>query len=184
MSLELVRLLRMAGVQLHESQDFCPVEAWDVEALPDWGSVSAEMESSVVLHGLIGGHGILLTGNAGIRAFSNVAAYAEQQRMFIPASLRILQVPRHGDSHHVSPSVLDRLIGPRLPAPMENPRVTAFVSAPDGGSEHPHQSVVNALSRRGAVVMQAQATADRHCSFVAGERAWPFEVVPFSGEKP
>jgi len=179
MSTELLKLLRLSGVQLHETQDYRPAEAWEAESLPDWGNVDAEMESSVVLHGLIGGHGILLTGNAGVRALTNVAAYAEQQRTFVPATLKFLQVPHRGDSNHVSPAVLDRLIGTRRP-PQEDPLITAFVSTPDGSSEHPHQSVVNALSRRGAIVMRTQANA--HCSFAPGEHAGPIDVLPFSGE--
>jgi beta-lactamase superfamily II metal-dependent hydrolase len=180
MSTELIKLLRLSGVQLNENEDYCPAETWDAESLPDWGSTGVDMESSVVLHGIVGGHGMLLTGNAGIRALTNVAAYAEHQRIFVPAALKFLQVPHHGDSNHVSPPILDRLIGTRRPAPMENPRVAAFVSAPDGSSEHPHRSVVNALSRRGAVVMRVQANA--HCSFASGEHAGPLQILPFLGE--
>ena len=181
MSPELMRLLRQVGVQFPEVEDSCLAEAWDVETLTERGNVSAEMESSVVLHGLVGGHGILLTGNAGIRALSNTAAYADHERIFVPANLKFLQVPRHGDSNHVSPSVLDRLIGSKLPEPSENPRAVAFVATPFDCQGYPHQSVINALSRRGVTVTHAAGKGNSFYRFAAGEDGGRIEILPFSG---
>jgi hypothetical protein len=182
-SADLARILHLSGVRRAEEHASAG-ESWDIETLSESGDANAEMESSVVLHGMIGGHGILLTGNAGIKALSNAAAYAEHQRIFVPESLKFLQVPRRGDSDHVSPSVLDRLIGTRHPQPLANSRVTAFVSTPYGSMEYPHCTVVNALSRRGVAVMHAQGSVNASYRFGSDANATPIEIVPFSGEKP
>ena len=125
-------------------------ESWKAETLPEWGKVRAEMESSVVLFGRIGHQGILFTGNAGIKALHNTATYAESQRLLIPFHLRYMQVPNHGHRHHLSPFVLDRLVGPKLSEPIVAPWLTAFVFASE--KTRPDQCVINALIRRGAEV--------------------------------
>jgi len=134
-------------------------EHWGIETLREDVETSAENESSVILFGQIGGRGILLTGDAGIRALNAIATYAESKGVSLPASLHFVQVPHHGSRHNVSTSVLDRIIGPRKATNDGIVAKTAFVSAGKGSSTHPRKAVVNAFIRRGAVVVPTQGEA-------------------------
>jgi len=155
-------------------------ESWQGETLTEWGAVSADMESSVVLYGMIGSQGILLTGNAGIKALTNAASYAEYRHLLIPNNVRLMQIPCSGDHNHLSPSVLDRLVGPKRNAPDMNPRKTAFASRPYGDFENPHHAVVNALIRRGALVAHTDGKEKPYCRFSQLEQYGPIDVASFS----
>jgi hypothetical protein len=86
------RLLRQSGVQIDdlddEQADNPPMQQMSgstgLEARWENGETSAENESSVVLFGLIGGRGVLLTGSAGVKALSAAAGYAESKRVMAP----------------------------------------------------------------------------------------------------
>jgi beta-lactamase superfamily II metal-dependent hydrolase len=124
-------------------------EKWDLETLAENVETSAENESSVVLvsSGFEGGD-ILFTGDAGVQALSRVADYAEDRSVSLPNRLGFVQIPHHGSRHNVCPSVLDRIIGPRMAA--ETPATkTAFVSACKDCTTHPRKVVTNAFQRRG-----------------------------------
>lgn len=163
------RLLQRIGIRVIDPS-LQPPERWEVEALQEGGTTSAENESSVVLFGKIGRQGILLTGDSGIRALSSAVNYAEYQRLLIPAHLNFVQIPHHGDHNHVSPSVLDRLIGPKLRAPAAIPKLTAMVFPPDGDETYPNGAVVNALIRRGAQVTRvASGNLRSTCRFGDGD---------------
>lgn len=131
-------------------------ESWGFETLREDVTTSAENESSVVLYAVIAERGILLTGDAGIQALGNTAAYAEFHGISLPDSLKFVQVPHHGSRNNVSPSVLDRLIGPKTSSPATNGSLTAFVSAAEGSETHPRKMVVNGFLRRGAKVIATQ----------------------------
>ena len=140
------RLRRGRGIaSAHE------LESWDVETLKDSGEVRTEHEASIVLYGKIGGRGILLTGNAGVTALTNCARYAESRSLLIPDGLGFVQIPNHGDPEHVSPSVLDRLIGPKRKESRND--LAAVVATSPTTRFHPDQIVANALIRRGANVV-------------------------------
>jgi len=127
------------------------LESPDVETLQDAKEVRVEHEASIVLYGKIGGRGILLTGNAGVTALTNSARYAESRTLLVPDGLGFVQMPNHGDPEHVSPSVLDRLIGPKR---LESRTHLAAVIATSPLTRfHPDQIVANALIRRGAKVV-------------------------------
>jgi len=125
-------------------------ESWDRELLRESVHTSADNEASVILWGDFDGQGVLLTGDAGIRALNHAANQAQAEGIDLPARLRLLQVPHHGSRHNVSPSVLDRLLGPRQPRHDGQATKRAFVSAGVGSVAHPHAMVTNALLRRGA----------------------------------
>jgi beta-lactamase superfamily II metal-dependent hydrolase len=121
---------------------------WDIETLAEDGETSAENESSVVLYGYFEGRGFLLTGDAGNQALGRTADFAEASGMKLPALLRFLQMPHHGSRRNVSPSVLNRILGPKLPRGTE-PTRSAFVSCSSECSTHPRKVVTNAFRRRG-----------------------------------
>ena len=125
-------------------------ESWDQELLRESVHTSADNEASVVLWGHFDGQGVLLTGDAGIRALSHAADRAQAEGIDLPAQMSLLQVPHHGSRFNLSPSVLDRLLGPRKPQDDGQATKRAFVSAGTGSVAHPHAMVTNALLRRGA----------------------------------
>lgn len=88
-------------------------EHWGVETLRSDVQTSTENESSVILFGQLGEKGILLTGDAGVRALDATATYAESKNVSLPNILHFIQVPHHGSRNNVSSEVLDRIVGPR-----------------------------------------------------------------------
>ncbi|HEX8988152.1 MAG TPA: hypothetical protein VF816_09325 [Rhodocyclaceae bacterium] len=119
-----------------------------VEAPGDDAATSARNESSVVLIGEIGDRKLLLTGDAGVRALTATADYAKAVGVSLPRTLDFVQIPHGGCREHVSPGVLDRLIGSkRKDAAGERPR-TAFVLTADS-TALPHETAVEGFRRRG-----------------------------------
>ncbi len=139
-------------------------EKWNIETLREDVETSAENESSVVLFGEIDGRGILLTGDAGVRALTATANFAESKNVLLPSRLRFVQVPHHGSRHNVSTTVLDRILGPRKTTNDGVTTKTAFVSAGKDSTTHPRKMVINAFIRRGASVVptQGQIKCSRH----------------------
>lgn len=156
-------------------------ESWGIETLREDVGTSAENESSVVLFGMLGDTGVLLTGDAGIQALSAAADYAEAKKVPIPDYVNFMQIPHHGSRNNVSPSVLDRLIGPKSAVPGTPPRLTAYVSAAAGSQTDPHQAVVNAFIRRGAKVIATKGTIKCHYYNIDCRSGWgPVEPLQFS----
>lgn len=158
-------------------------ESWGFETLREDVSTSAENESSVVLYAYIADRGILLTGDAGIYALSHTAAYAEAHGVSLPQSLKFVQVPHHGSRNNVSPSVLDRIIGPKTTVPTSGRRMTTFVSAAKESELHPRKMVVNGFLRRGASVMATKGQSIRHHHNMGQRDGWSsVDSLPFSQE--
>lgn len=158
-------------------------ETWSLELLRESVRTSADNEASVVLWGQFDGQGVLLTGDAGIQALNHAADQAQAEGIDLPARLSLLQVPHHGSRHNVSPSVLDRLLGPRKPQDDGQATKRAFVSAGAGSMAHPHAMVTNALLRRGATPYATRGVMLSHGHRMppAGPVALPFceQVAPW-----
>lgn len=130
-------------------------EAWGVEALRNDGVTSASNESSVVLYGQFDETGnVLLTGDAGIRALTWAADYAELHGLPLRA-FKLVQIPHHGSRRNVGPAILNRLIGEPV-SYGSTPSLRAYVSAPKDDETHPRKIVLNAFTRRGADVFATQ----------------------------
>lgn len=158
-------------------------ESWYGETLREDVCTSAENESSVVLFGVIADRGILLTGDAGVQALSKAAGYAEARNVSIPGYIKFAQVPHHGSRNNVSPSVLDRLLGPRSASPVSDAPITAFVSAGKESETHPRKMVVNAFLRRNAKVMVSKGQSIRHHHGMGMRNGWTaIDSLPFSQE--
>jgi len=135
------------------------LESWESETLQEGHAGRPEHESSVVLYGKIGNRGVLLTGDAGLTALTNSARYAESRNLLIPDRLGFVQMPHHGEARHVSPAVLDRLIGPKY---RERPHeLTAVIATKSDKARNGEQLVANALIRRGATVINVAPTSRR-----------------------
>jgi beta-lactamase superfamily II metal-dependent hydrolase len=117
-------------------------DKWDLELLKEGGITAAENETSTVLFGDFGKTTILLTADAGVSALTWAADYADKAGLNLK-STALVQVPHHGSRRNVSPSVLDRIVGPKLP-PGSPPIKKAIVSAPKDDEKHPRKIVLNA----------------------------------------
>jgi len=117
--------------------------------------------------------GILLTGDAGVKALGKAYSYKPQ----ITDNLKFIQVPHHGSRRNVSPSVLDNILGEK--GQEENSK-TAFISAGKESSTHPRQSVVNAFIRRGCKVIATKGSIKRLSNGTPEREGWSVaEPMPF-----
>ena len=153
------------------STDDTAYEDWYNETLKEDGETSARNESSVVLLGILpDNYGVLLTGDAGRQAFTNAYEYALdcgydlQQCQFV-------QMPHHGSRRNVSPDLLNKLLGPILPA-FSLARKISFVNTSMGAPDHPKKSVVNAFIRRGVKVIATQGGARCYHSGYSPRDGW------------
>jgi hypothetical protein len=137
-------------------------ENWDTELLKTGAATAAENETSTILYGRFGDTSVLLTGDGGINALWWACDYAEANSIDLSA-LNLVQVPHHGSRSNVTPAVLDRLLGPKLPDGTPAKRI-AVVSCPKDDGKHPRKMVVNAFRRRGAPVHKTQGVYYRHHS--------------------
>lgn len=158
-------------------------EHWGSELLHEDVETSAENESSVVLYGVVDGRGILLTGDAGVQALTAAADFTESRGVFLSENLKFVQMPHHGSRNNVSPTVLERILGPTKASNDGLSTKTAFVSTAKESTTHPRKSVTNAFIRRGADVSDTKGKpiCSRH-NFPA-RPGW-VNLIPmqFSGE--
>jgi len=147
-------------------------ESFETETLSESGETSADNESSVILYTKIDDRGILLTGDAGVRALSKAYTYKNS----ISNDLKFIQIPHHGSRRNVSPSVLDNILGEKG----QEENKTAFVSASKESTKHPKQSVLNAFIRRGCKISANQGSSLRHKKGMPKREGWSTaENLPF-----
>ena len=146
-------------------------ERWDFETLKDGETTSYDNESSVILYAHHANKGILLTGDAGVEALTRAANYLESFNIHLPSTLTFIQVPHHGSRHNVGPSILNRLIGPRVLLGAD-PTRTAFVSAGAQSDTHPRKIVTNAFKRRGATIVAAKGVSVRYHHNMGAREGW------------
>lgn len=133
-------------------------EDHNIETLSSRAETSPTNESSTCLLGVFGdGKGkALLTADCGVQALTEAADFATVSlQLSLTSDLRFVQVPHHGSRNNVTPEVLDRILGPRLPN--EGGRSgSACVSAGGASETHPRRVVTNAFRRRGYPVCYAK----------------------------
>lgn len=153
-------------------------EHWNFETLDDSGETSAENNSSVITLVRVGAHQLLFTGDAGIPALTAVADVLAAAGIDI-STINFIQVPHHGSRRNVGPTILDRLVGPRLASDVSTR--TAFVSAAaDGAPKHPSKKVTNAFRRRGVGVHATAGASKRHAKNAPQRPGWVDSVpIPF-----
>lgn len=146
---------------------------WDYEPLPHRPSSTPEDESGAVLYGEFEGRGLLLTGDAGLRALTHSCACADQLGLAVRTNMRLMQVPGHGGAQQLSSVVLDRLVGERLPRAQRQGvhHKTAFMSAPPGKPPLGSRVVADALSRRGVFSYLSQGRQLYHAHEMP-DRGW------------
>jgi beta-lactamase superfamily II metal-dependent hydrolase len=156
-------------------------ESLHIETLDDNGETSAENNSSAILLFRIDGDGLLFTGDAGIPALNYAVSFLEEQNCNF-GSIKFIQVPHHGSKRNIGPSILNKIVGPKLQ--YEYQIKTAYVSASkDGAPKHPAKKVTNAFRRRGAPVYGTFGqTIWYHKNAPARDRYTPLSPLPFYQE--
>lgn len=135
-------------------------DIWGRDSLREGECTTAENETSIVVHGdMEEDNAFLFTGDAGIRALTASANFADSKGINL-LGVTIHQIPHHGGRHNVSPSVLNRVVGPIVDKGFK-PNKTAFVSV-GRDSDHPRKMVTNAYIRRGAQIYEARRSSIRH----------------------
>lgn len=155
-------------------------EYWYKDSLREDVTTSPVNEASTIIFGELMDANILLVGDAGIKALDKAIEYAKHS-MHKPLDVFVnfMQIPHHGGRHNVSPSILDRLVGPILPSQKMGNRV-AYVSAAEN-SDHPYKMVVNGYVRRGVHVYKTSGKSIwRHCNMPAREDYSRIEEERFS----
>ncbi len=152
-------------------------EQWGFELLKEGGVTAAENETSTVLYGDFDSSKVLLTADAGINALHWACNYADETQLDLEA-LKLIQVPHHGSRRNVSPAILERIVGPKLP-PNSPAKKKAIVSAPKDDESHPRRVVMNAFLRRGAPVHSTQNSKFRYHSNTMPERLDEVEAKSF-----
>lgn len=158
---------------------------WGIETLaePAEEATSAENNSSAILLLTLDGRNLLFTADAGVPALNRAANYAGTLGIDLKSCV-FEMVPHHGSKRNVSPAILNRLVGPKLPGQPASPKMTVVVSAAtEGEPKHPAAKVTNAYKRRGAVVLATQGNNIR-VPYDAPPRAGygPVEPIPFKPE--
>ena len=123
------------------------VESWQGETLSETPEpTTASNESSVVQMAKIDGEQLVLTGDVGPEGLHEAAYFVERRGVRLQP--HFIQVPHHGSRRNVTPSALNRWLGPIKP---EGQAVTgfAFCSAARLDENHPKKKVTNAFTRRG-----------------------------------
>ncbi len=164
------------------------LENWGIETLtePDVDATSAENNSSVILLLQVGEEWVLLTADAGVPALTPAADYAESLGLDL-RSARKIQIPHHGSRRNVGPTILNRILGPKLVSPAapgaESKSAIVSVSC-EGAPKHPAKKVLNAFKRRGAKCFETKGSAFWWHSPGAPARPdyGPATAVPFYNE--
>ncbi|WP_314410094.1 ComEC/Rec2 family competence protein [Streptomyces kroppenstedtii] len=132
-------------------------EDLDIETLAENAETTAKNNTSAICLLEIDGRKLLFTGDAGVPALGDALDVLEADG-FQPGDLKFVQVPHHGSRRNVSPSILDRLLGPKGQSTQVG---TAFASVPKKNPEHKHpaKKTTNAFRRRGYPVHLTQGVS-------------------------
>lgn len=135
--------------------------AWGVEVFSS-EETSAENEMSVIQYANLCEKRIVLTADAGRASLAEAADYAPYAGLALPGVDRF-QVPHHGSRRNVSTGLLDRWLGPRLPAKPKNDEetFTAIISSAKKDENHPRKAVLRACIHRGAKVVTTEGRSIR-----------------------
>ncbi len=157
-------------------------ENWNIETLTEDGQTSDKNESSVVLFGQLPNYfNVLFTADAGLKSLNKAYDYALSRGVDLK-TCKFIQMPHHGGRRNVSPSLLDKLLGPKL-SEGSVPTKTAFVNTSKDCPEHPKKSVTNAFIRRGAKVIATNGqTKCKHWGYPSREGWVAVTPLPFNNQ--
>ncbi|MFT6015088.1 MAG: beta-lactamase superfamily II metal-dependent hydrolase [Candidatus Azotimanducaceae bacterium] len=153
------------------------LESWDIETLASNTETSASNESCVVQYAVLEDKGVLLTADVGPIGMAEAADYGAQLGLNRP---RFVQVPHHGSRHNVTPSVLDRWLGPKQP--QGTVVGTAFCSVGSNKHDYPRAQVKNAFMRRGFKVYSTRTKWISHYKGTGHPNMVPLVAEEFANE--
>lgn len=154
-------------------------ESPTVETLREGLTTSSDNESSTILFANFDGRGVLLNGDAGVRALTKAHQFGQALGIDFPSVLKFIQIPHHGSKHNVSPSILDKILGNKG----QDENKTAFVSAGEDSKTHPRKIVTNAFLRRGCGVYTTEGITITHSHNMPNRDGWgPVDPIKFSPE--
>jgi len=154
-------------------------ETWFVETLSENVPDSPSNESSVIQYADVDGFRTLLTGDANARSLNAAANAAYALGINLPG-LDVIQIPHHGSRRNVSPSALNRWLGP-VQVFQTSQVVQAIASVAAGCTTHPRRKVVNAFMRRGCEVVATKGfTQTVTLGFPMHDGWGPTQPLPFS----
>ena len=104
------------------------LETWGKETLQDPvdDATSSENNTSTIILLRVDGQDLLFTGDAGVPALTRAVNLAEACGISLPAC-RFQQIPHHGSKRNVGPTLLNRLIGPKLPDQSTTKKQSSFL---------------------------------------------------------
>ncbi|HGN1330517.1 TPA: ComEC/Rec2 family competence protein [Proteus mirabilis] len=139
---------------------------WGEEIFPS-EDTSAENNNSVILYTDYLDSNILLTGDAGKKAFDDLI----KRKSNILNKIKTFQVPHHGSRRNLSSLILDSLFGNKIKKEAYNPKIKAVISAGKEDEHHPRNAVVRALMHRNIKVFTTKKSR-YHDSMNAPDRKW------------
>lgn len=146
------------------------LELWDIETIDDEDTTSAENNSSVILLITVKDKQLLITADAGITALNYAADYADSIGKSLDR-VTFLQIPHHGSKRNVGPTILNRIIGPKLAS--DNPHKIGYISAAkEGEPKHPSKRTTNAFRRRGVSVFSTKGSNMCHSNGAPERPNW------------
>lgn len=161
------------------------LETWNIETLANDPETSAQNESSVILYADILNSKFLLTGDAGVQALERAYNYAVSKGINLK-QCDFYQVPHHGGRHNVSPDILNKILGPKLPCqPSQSNDFSrkAYACVSKDNTTHPKRSVTNAFMRRGVEVATTSGNIiSRINNFPVRQGYTPIDYLPFFKE--
>jgi len=146
------------------------VAIWGVDNIKEGVTTTPENESSIIIKVKpTNENPFLLVGDAGCESLGCALDYGNL--LGEPLSeCDFLQIPHHGGRHNVSPSILNKLIGPMISQEAASTK-TAFVSV-SKNSDHPKKCVTNAFINRGCAVYISSTNTIWHHSGDVKDRGW------------
>ena len=144
------------------------LETMDKDSIGNDGDTSATNNSSVMLEITVDGKRILFTGDAGVPALENAAAFMGCSP---GENLAVIQIPHHGSRHNVGSEVLNQIVGGI--SSQKNPLMEAVVSCALNGEsqKHPNKRVINAFTRRGVNCYKTQGKGIEWSGYVTAHNA-------------
>lgn len=121
----------------------------------DSEGTSRENEMSVVQYAQIADAKILLTGDAGVETLEEAYQYAKKCGVPLPG-LNFFQAPHHGGRRNLSSDILDKWLGPKLPAQPSAATFSVAISANEFDDDHPRKAVSRALIHRGGGILSTK----------------------------
>lgn len=156
-------------------------EFWGMETLEEYPDpTSASNETCVVQLARYGTYTALFTADAGPKALHEAADFAAACGLLAPPDF--FQIPHQGSRRNVTPTVLNRWLGPPLSSESDAIRGWSGCSVGANKTSHPRKRVSNALKRRGYPTQLGRGFLLMYESPALKKGFGPVPIVPFHSD--